>query len=46
MARYHQPYSEVRKMPMRLVEFLLALIEAEDQYEIQKIEELKRKGNR
>ena len=30
MSRYHQPYSEIEKMPLRTVLFLLRLAEAED----------------
>lgn len=38
MARYNQPYSEIRKMPMKKILFYLALGEAEDIYTQQQME--------
>jgi len=42
MSRYHQPYSEVSKIPVTELLFYISLIEAEDRYTEQKIEEMKR----
>jgi len=44
MARYNQPYSEIKNLPYKTVLFLLRLIEAEDQYTEQKIEQAKAKN--
>lgn len=42
MSRYHQSYSEVSKIPVTELLFYISLIEAEDRYIEQKIEEMKR----
>lgn len=44
MARYNQPYSEIKNIPLKTAQFLLRLAEAEDQYIKQKMEQAKMKN--
>lgn len=44
MARYNQPYSEIKDMPLRTILFMLRLAEAEDFYQKKEMEKMKNKG--
>lgn len=44
MARYNQPYSEIKDIPLKTAMFFLRLAEAEDQYTEQKIKQAKMKN--
>lgn len=46
MSRYHQPYSEVIKMPIRDVLYFMALVEAEDKKVAKDIEDQKRRNKK
>jgi len=48
MARYHQPYSEIEKIPLRTLLFMMRLAEAEDKYsqDMMKKNKMKMKGKR
>lgn len=44
MARYNQPYSEIKDMPLKTIMFMLRLAEAEDFYQKKEMEKLKSKS--
>lgn len=48
MARYHQPYSEIEKIPLRTLIFMMRLAEAEDKYaeDMMKKNKIKMKSGR
>jgi len=46
MSRYHQPYSELAKMPYTSIMYFIALAEAEDAYTKKQLDDKKRKAGR
>lgn len=44
MGKYHQQYSEIRNIPNKLIIYLIALAEAENQKVKDKIKEMENKG--
>lgn len=46
MARYHQPYSEIEKIPLRTLLFMMRLAEAEDKYAKDMMKKNRMKGKR
>jgi hypothetical protein len=44
MGKYHQPYSEIKKIPTKLITYLKALAEAENQKLKDDLKDLENKG--
>ena len=46
MGKYHQPYSEIRKMPASLVKYLVAIAKEEAKKQKRELDKLKSKIKR